>query len=255
MQDFKCPQCSGELSYLEGQPFVICDYCGSKAVLPNMPTIVRKIVVELGDHREITVRGETIKVSPYVGDQDLDEQAELLDEMFRLISIGEFEEAKKLVYIVDRKINIYNSGFIALQRVGMTMIKFKFKTEEDILKRTRPINDENLAYIIKGASLFADKIAAYNQRVITQNKKQMLEKVNQEASKYFGNKSSDDFGRYQNSVAIYAEDFSKTHDVTDVYFSKDDEQMSSRKEPEDYKDFMIPNEEVFDFFSMFENDG
>lgn len=252
MKNFKCPQCAGELVYLEEQPFVICDFCGSKAVLPDMPPIVRKVVVQLGDDRFVTVRGEEIKVSCYVGDKDLDEQADLLDEMFRLISIGQFEEAKKLVYVVDRKINIYNSGFIALQRIGMLMIKFNYSSENDILKRTRPINDENLAYIMKGSSLFGDKVMAYNDRVKYLNKKAMLEKAEKSATGFFGNTTSDDYNRYKNGVDSYAEEFSKTHDVSDVYFCKDAEQLDSKKYPEDYNDFMLPNDDFFNFYSFFQ---
>lgn len=340
MKDFKCPQCAGELNYLENQPFVICDYCGSKAVLPDMPQVSYNITVSLSDEKFITIRGEQVKISPYVGDTDIQEQAELLEEMYRLISIGQFDEAKKLVYVVDRKINVYNSAFIALQRVGMIMIKFGFKTEQEILNRTRPMNDENLAYIIKGACVLADKIVAYNERLEFRNKKEMLEKVNASAKEYFCKKSSNNskinairekiaknqaeiekyereiieqenetqaksglfdnlFGKkdtkkikddcekvdykiktlqkhinklleeinqienndnqdysynhYKNAVESYAEEFSKTHDVKDVYFDKNSEQMASRKEREDYKDFNVPNKEVFDFYSIFEN--
>lgn len=352
MKDFKCPQCGGELSCLENQPFTICDYCGSKAILPDMPQVIRNVIVQLSDERFILVRGEKVKISPYVGDNDIEDQAELLEEMYRLISIGEFDEAKKLVYVVDRMINIYNSAFIALQRVGMIMIKFNLKTEEELLKRTRPINDENLAYIIKGSSIFADKIVAYNERLEFRNKKEMIEKVNASAKEYFYEKANDnsqirklkkeiaevkaeieeckqkqaeqeyektetevvlekkgffgglfnkkakieeeskdeweevqeDYGKrikmlqedieelleeideiinddtkdysydhYKNSVESDAKEFSKTHDVKDVYFDTDDERMSSRKDREDYKDFNVPNEEVFDFYSMFES--
>lgn len=336
MNDFKCPQCAGELRYLENQPFIICDYCGSKAILPDTPQVVRNVIVSLSDERFITVRGEEVKISPYVGDTNIEEQAELLEEMYRLISLGEFNEAKKLVYVVDRKINVYNSAFIALQRVGMIMIKFELKSEDELLNRTRPINDENLAYIIKGASIFADKIVAYNERLEYRNKKEMLDKVNASAEKYFNkntvdssqinklkktidknddeivickqkqleienivvkkgifggmfnkkpkevkcefdyakkikilefdnkklfedikeikNIKHDDYSyeHYKNSVLSYAEEYAKTHDVCDVYFDTHNEQMSSKKEREDYDDFNIPNEDVFDFYSMFE---
>lgn len=250
MKDFKCPQCAGELSYLENQPFVICDYCGSKAVLPDMPKLIKKVVIKLGDEKFIKVLDENVKISPYVGDSDLDEQVELIEEMYRLISSHQYNDAKKCVYVLDRKINIYNSAFIAYLRVAMILIKFEYTSIENILERKRPINDENMAYLIKGSCILGDKVLTYNDRIIYQNKCAMIDKVNAQAKVYF--KNNDDYNRFKNGLESSAHEYSKTHYIDDVFFDHVYEEMSSKIAREDYVDFMISNDEVFDFYSIFE---
>lgn len=258
---YKCSNCGSDLTYLNDDIHLFCEFCRSKVINSDVLNREKRVIIDVGDYKYFKICDEDVKVLAIVVDNDLDHQAKLLNDMFALIKKKEFEEAKKIVYILDRKLNCYNTSFNSLLRVGMILIKFELSDVDEIKSRTRPMNDENLAYLIKGSSIMGDKIVAYNQRIITNNKKMMLENVEKEANIYFKvteenkelmAKTNDDYRRYLKMVKVYINDFAKTHDVCDVYFSKRDEQASSNLEREDYNDYMVLNDDVFDYYSMFE---